>query len=130
MSPSNRILASLIISAAVGVFLFYTAIDIAAFVVDRIHISILSRPLQETLAHILLLTFLGAPIAALAQRNSAWFGALAAIVGDLLMCFHWLQAPSPRADFNENYFVVSVLYAGFLALSSHIWWVYVFKKTP
>ena len=128
MSASNRILASLLLSFAVGAFLFYFAIDIAIFVVDRIHVALVPRRWQEILFHTLWLVLFGTPIAALAQRNSAVFGALAALVGDLLMFFYWLQASPPRAQFGIGYFAVSVLYAGFFALSSHMWWVYAFKR--
>lgn len=128
MSASIRVVASLLLAFVLGAFLFYAAIDVVAFIVDRVHITFFSRRWQETLFHIFLITIFGAPIAALAQRNSAWVGAIAAIVGDLLMFFYWLQAPPPRAEFGINYFVVSVLYAGFFALSSHMWWVYAFKR--
>ncbi len=117
----------MLLTIALGAFLFYFAIDITAFILDIAPHTFLPRRWQEALCHILFGLVLGAPIGALAQRYSAWFGALASIVGDLLMFYYWLQIPPPRAEFGMNYFVGSVLSVGVLALSSHLWWVYAFK---
>ena len=118
----------MLLSIGVGVFLFYAATDVTIFIIERVRLAFISLPWQETLVRILFAPILGAPIAALAQRNSALIGALAPIVGDLLMFYYWLQAPPPRAEFGIGYFTVSVLYAGVFALSSHLWWVYAFKR--
>ncbi|WP_143707393.1 hypothetical protein [Uliginosibacterium sp. TH139] len=128
MSHSCRVVASFFVSAVVGAFLFYNAIDIAVFVAERTYTPAFSRSLREILVHIFLAVIFSVPIAALAQRNSAFFGALAVIVGDLLMFFNWFLASSPRGNFGMSYFVVSGLYAVFFALCSHTWWTYAFKR--
>ena len=127
MPSSSRTLASLLLSIALGAFLFYFATDITDFILDLVPHTFFPRRWQEILCNISLVLVSGAPMGALAQRYSAWFGALASIVGDLLMFYYWLQMPPPRAEYGLNYLVGSVIGASTLALSSHLWWVYAFK---
>lgn len=90
-------------------------------------LTFLPRNWQETLCHIIFSLIFCTPIEALAQRYSAWFGALTFIVGDLLMFYYWLQIPPPRPEFGMDYFVTSALFASAWALSSHLWWMHAFK---